>query len=161
MEGLSTPLVAATVAFLLVVLWRVRPALPFGPRRRASREALREAKQRIEASANPKARALALCDAADLMVRGVGGASSATGLYLRAMRTDPQSAIVVGRAVTGLSARPRALESLLWRHLAQAPWSVDSREATRSVLDALRVLHEGPLKNAIRARALSNARDAL
>ena len=58
-------------------------------------------------------------------------------------------------------ARPRALESLLWRHLAQAPWTTDSRDATRAVLDALRVLHEGPLKNAIRARALGNARDAL
>jgi hypothetical protein len=161
MQGLSTPLVAAAAAFLVVVLWRVRPALPFGQRRRASREALREARGRIEASLTPQARALALCDAADLMGRGVGGASSATGLYLRAMRTDPQSAAVVSRAVTGLAARPRALESLLWRHLAQAPWTSDSREATRAVLDALRVLHEGPLKNAIRARALGNARDAL
>lgn len=77
------------------------------------------------------------------------------------MRTDPQSPAVVARAVAGLAARPRALESLLWRHLAQAPWTNDSRDATRSVLDALRVLHEGPLKNAIRARALGNARDAL
>jgi hypothetical protein len=161
MQGLSTPLVAAAAAFLVVVLWRVRPALPFGQGRRASREALREARGRIEASPTPQARALALCDAADLMSRGVGGASSATGLYLRAMRTDPQSAAVVGRAVTGLAARPRALESLLWRHLAQAPWTSDSREATKAVLDALRVLHEGPLKNAIRARALGNARDAL
>jgi hypothetical protein len=161
MEGLSTPLVAAAAAFLVVVLWRFRPALPFGPGRRASREALRQARQRIEDSATPQARAMALCDAADIMIRGVGGASSATGLYLRAMRTDPQSAAVVSRAVAGLSARPRALESLLWRHLAQAPWTTDSRDATKAVLDALRVLHEGPLKNAIRARALGNARDAL
>jgi hypothetical protein len=161
MQALSTPLVAAAAAFLVVVLWRVRPAMPFGPRRRASREALREAQSRIEASATPAARALALCDAADLLTRGVGGASSATGFYLRAMRTDPQSAAVVGRAVAGLAARPRALESLLWRHLAQAPWTPESREATRTVLDALRMLHEGPLKNAIRARALGNARDAL
>ena len=158
---MSTPLVAAAAAFLLLVLWRVRPALPFGPRRRASREALRGARARIEASASPQARALALCDAADIMVHGVGGASNATGLYLRAMRTDPRSAIVVGRAVAGLAARPRALESLLWRHLAQAPWTSDSRDATTAVLDALRVLHEGPLKNAIRARAFGNARDAL
>jgi hypothetical protein len=161
LEGLSTPLVAAAAAFLVVVLWRVRPALPFGSRRRASREALREAKQRIEDSVTQEARAQALCDAADIMVHTVGGASSATGLYLRAMRTDPQSAAVVGRAVAGLSRRPRALESLLWRHLAQAPWTIDSREATKTVLDALRALHEGPLKNAIRARALGNARDAL
>ena len=158
---MSTPLVAATVAFHLIVLWRVRPALPFGPRRRATREALREASARIEASATPQARALALCDAADVMTHGVGGVSSAAGLYQRAMRTDPQSPAVVERAVAGLARRPRALESLLWRHLAQAPWTSESREATRAVLDALRVLYEGPLRNAIRARALGHARDAL
>ncbi len=162
MVGLSTPLVVAAAAFLLVLLWRVRPAFPlgFGPRRRASREALREV-EKIEASADPQARARALCDAADLMASGVGGASSATGLYLRAMRTDPRSAEVVDRAVAGMQARPRALESLLWRHLGQAPWTSDSHEATRRALDSLRVLYEGPLRNAVRARALANARDAL
>jgi hypothetical protein len=161
MQGLSTPLVAAAAAFLLVVLWRVRPAIPFGPRRRASRQALREARARIEASTNPQARALALCDAADLRARAVGGVSSATGLYLRALRTDPHSAAIVVRTAAGLAGRPRSLESLLWRHLAQGPWTPASREAMRAALDALRVLHEGPLKNATRARALGHARDSL
>src|ERR1700722_17786399 len=115
MQALSTPLVAAAAAFLVVVLWRVRPAMPFRARRRAPREALREAQSRIEASATPAARALALCDAADLLTRGVGGASSATGFYLRAMRTDPQSAAVGGRAGAGLAAPPRAPEAPLWR----------------------------------------------
>lgn len=159
MQGLSTPLVAAAAAFLLVVLWRVRPALPWTSRRRASREALREARMRIESAADPKARALALCDAGDVMAGSSG--SAASGLFLKAMRADPNSADVVGRAVTGLVRRPRALESLLWRHLAQAPLTSESREATRAVLDALRVLHEGPLKNSIRARAIANVRDAL
>jgi hypothetical protein len=166
MVGLSTPLVVAAAAFLMVVLWRVRPALLGSrgsgtPRGRAAREALRDARMRIESTPDPQARALALCDAGDLVARGVGGASSATGFYLRAMRTDPKSADVVNRAVSGLASRPRALESLLWRHLGQAPWAADSRNATRTVLDALRVLYEGPLKNAVRARALGNARDAL
>jgi hypothetical protein len=161
MEGLSPPLLAAVGAFLLVLLWRVRPALPWGPRLRASREALRDAKARIEQAPTPQARALALCDAADIMAHSVAGTSNASGLYMRAMRTDPASTEVVSRAVAGLSSRPRALELLLWRHLAQAPWTSDSREATRTVLDALRLLHEGPLKNAIRARALANARDSL
>ncbi len=161
MQGLSTPLVFAAAAFLLVVLWRVRPAMPFSPRRRASKEAIREAQARIESAPDAQARAMALCDAADAMAKAIGGAANATGFYLRAMRTDPRSAVIVARAVAGMAARPRALESLLWRHLAQAPWTPESRDATRSVLDALRVLHEGPLKNAIRARALANARDAL
>ena len=161
MQGLSTPLVVAAAAFLLVVLWRVRPAMPFSPRRRASKQAIREAQARIETAPDAQARAMALCDAADMMASAVGGAANATGFYLRAMRTDPRSAVIVARAVAGMTARPRALESLLWRHLAQAPWTPESRDATRSVLDALRVLHEGPLKNTIRARALANARDAL
>jgi len=161
MQGLSTPLVVAAAAFLLIMLWRVRPALPWGDRRRASREALREARARIESSPDPAARALALCDAADLMAAGVVGASGASGLYQRALRTDPRSAEVVARAVKGLSNRPRALESLLWRHLGQGPLTPDTREATLAVLDALRVLHEGPLKNSIRARALANVRNAL
>jgi hypothetical protein len=161
MQGLPTPLAIAAAAFLLVMLWRVRPALPWGDRRRASREALRKARARIEASPDPAARALALCDAADLMARGVTGGSGAVGLYQRAMRTDPKSTEVIGRAVAGLGHRPRALESLLWRHLAQGPLTPDSREATRAVLDALRTLHEGPLKNAVRARALANLHDAI
>jgi hypothetical protein len=161
MQGLSTPLVVAAAAFLLIMLWRVRPALPWGGRRRASREALREARARVELAPDPAARALALCDAADLMASAVAGASGASGLYQRAMRTDPKSAVIVGRAVAGLANRPRALESLLWRHLAQGAFTADSREATHAVLDALRVLHEGPLKNAVRARALANVRDAL
>src|SRR3974390_2479002 len=48
MQDWSTPLLLAPVAFLGALLWRVRPAL--GSRRRASREALREARQRIESA---------------------------------------------------------------------------------------------------------------
>ncbi|MGH7270409.1 MAG: hypothetical protein ACREJ3_08255 [Polyangiaceae bacterium] len=160
MQTWSTPLVAAAAAFLAVLLWRVRPHLP-GGRSRASFDALREARARIEATHEPRARALALCDAADLTVRGPGGTASAAGLYQRAMRTDPTSAEIVVRTVSGLAKRPRRLESLLWRHLAAGPWTGEAADASRAALDALRVLHEGPLKNAVRARALAHARDAL
>jgi hypothetical protein len=156
----SVPLIVAVAAFLAVLLWRVRPALPFG-RRRVTREEMKAAKARVEGAPDAAARALALCDAADLTVRGIGGYGSAAGLYQRAMRTDPRSAAIVSRAVVGLAKRPLALESLLWRTLAGAPWTGDSRDAARTALDALRALHEGPLKNQVRARALANARDAL
>jgi hypothetical protein len=56
--------------------------------------------------------------------------------------------------------RPRALEKLLWRRLAAAPWG-ETREATAASLDALRVLYEGPRKNAVFAKAVAHARDAL
>jgi hypothetical protein len=161
MQEWSSPLVAATGAFLAVLLWRVRPAWPWSRKRAALREALQDARARVEAAKDPASRALALCDAADITTRGGGGYASAAGLYQRALRTDPNSAAVVSRAVAGLTARPRALESLLWRTLAGAPWKGDSRDAVRTALEALTALHEGPLKNAVRARALANARDAM
>lgn len=161
MQEWSTPLVLATGAFLTVLLWRVRPAWPWSSRRAASRESLREVRARIESAKDPVARAQALCDAADITARGGGGYGSAAGLYQRALRADPKSADIVRRAVAGLAKRPRALESLLWRALAAAQWTGDSRDAMRVALEALQTLNEGPLKNPVRARALAHARDAI
>ena len=153
-EDWSVPLVVATAAFLALLLWRVRPFI--GPGRpRAGAEELREAQARIETAKTEPERALALCDAADRMRAG-----EAKGLYLRAMRADPASVQVVERTVAGLGHRPRTLESLLWRYLGTGAWN-DSKEATRAALDALRVLYEGPLRNAVRAKAMAHARDSL
>jgi hypothetical protein len=150
----SLPLVAATAAFLALLLWRVRPFFG-GAGGRAGREARRAAQARVEAAKTDPERALALCDAADLVRAG-----EARWMYLRAMRTDPASAEVVARVVSGLARRPRTLESLLWRALSSRPWT-ESKDATRAVLDALRALYEGPLKSAVKAKAMANARDAL
>jgi hypothetical protein len=150
----SLPLTLAAAAFLVVLLWRVRPLIP-GRRRGASRDDIRQAQARIEAATGEPERARALCDAADLMRTG-----SAKGLYLRALRADPTAVDVIQRAAAGLAKRPRALESLLWRHLGSTPWR-DSPDATRAALDALRALYEGPLRNATRAKAIANARDAV
>ncbi len=157
MQDWSTPLVLATVAFLVLVVWRVRPALPWGNKATNKREALKSARARIEAAPDEPSRALALCDADDIMRRGVAGAIGAKGLYQRALRADPQSVDVVRRAADGLSSRPRALESLMWRHLAATPWTGTSAAAARASLETLRTLYEGPLRNSVRARALGNA----
>jgi hypothetical protein len=163
MKDSFVPLALAAAAFLALLVWRVLP-LGLWTRGRASRSAFREAQSRIEAAKDDPERALALCDAADAVstakVQAVGARGRVTGLYLRAMRTDPGSVDVVKRVVAGLSRRPRALESLLWRHLGAARWD-QSPEATAAVLDALGALYEGPLRSAVRARALRNARDAL
>ncbi len=160
MQDSFVPLIVSAGAFLAVLLWRVRPLVAWTTKQRASREALREAQARIaEAPEGPK-RAQALCDAADLLAKQVRGPGSAKGLYSRAMRSDPTSVEVIRHATAGLARRPRALESLLWRRLASTPWT-ESAEATGAVLDALRGLYDGPLRNAIRARAFANARAAL
>jgi hypothetical protein len=157
----SIALVIATGAFVLTLLWRVRPA--FGPVRRSGKAAFRDAQARIEGAPNEPARAKALCDAADIVSSGapLAGSVRAQGLYLRALRADPASGEVVARTVAGLSRRPRALEAILWRHLGSSPWNGPCRGAMVAALDALRVLYEGPLKNAVRARALVHARNAL
>ena len=161
MQDWSIPLTLSTAAFFAWLIWSVRPAIGWAPRRRPTRAALKDARARIEAAADPSARALALCDAADIMAKSIGGAASAKALYLRAIRSNPDSIQVVQRAAAGLASRPRALESLLWRHLAAAPWAGPSRAAVLASLDTLRALYEGPLRNSVRARALVHARDSL
>jgi hypothetical protein len=160
MQDSFVPLIVSAGAFLAVLLWRVRPLVAWTTKQRESREALRIAQDRIAAAPQGPARAQALCDAADLLAKQVRGPGSAKALYLRAMRSDPKSADVIRRAVTGLSRRPRALESLLWRRLASTPWN-ESAEATEAALEALQALYEGPLRNAIRAKAFANARATL
>jgi hypothetical protein len=161
MQDWSVPLTFSTVAFLAWVVWRVRPAVGWGRRRRVSRAEMKQARARIAGARDASARAFALCDAADIMAKTIGGAPSARGLYLRAIRSDPRSTEIVRRAAAGLASRPRTLESLMWRHLALAPWAGDGRFAARASLEVLRGLYEGPLRNPTRARALANARDAL
>jgi hypothetical protein len=84
----------------------------------------------------------------------------AMAAHLRAVRDEPASVQVVERAVAALSKRPRALEVVLWRHLAAAPWE-SRREAVLASLDALRSLYEGRRRNQVRARAIANARETL
>jgi hypothetical protein len=166
MQDWSVPLAIATASFLAFVLFRVRPTFTFGPFGRARapkapRERLRIAKERAQSAPDPHARAIALCDAADIVGRRLAGKAAAASLYQRALRADPASVEIVRRVAAGLATRPRSLESLLWRHLGASPWTGSAVEAVRAALEALRSLYDGPLRNASRARALSHAKDAL
>jgi hypothetical protein len=154
MQDWSIPLAVATAAFLVALVWRVRPLVGGRPRG-IGRDAIRAAHARIDAAQTDAERAEALCDAAGLV-----GTGSAKGLYLRAMRAAPASVAIVERAAVSLARRPRALEALLWRRLAAAPWTA-SPQATAAALDVLARLYEGPLRNAVRANAMTNAREAL
>jgi tetratricopeptide (TPR) repeat protein len=146
----------ATGLFLLVTIWRFRPA--FANRvLRPRRGALREAKQRIEAAKTPEERALALCEAGDACAYSLGRTTSAIGYYLRAMRANPASSEIVERAAKGLARRPYALESLLWRRLGAEPWTGDARRAAEAALVHLGALYAGPLHQSTRARALGYA----
>jgi hypothetical protein len=145
----------ATAAFLAVLIWRVRPQLGWGRQAGASRQSLREAKARIQATSDDAERARALCDAAGLLAP-----ASAEGYFLRAVRAAPASTEVIERVVAGLERKPRILASVLWRHLAVAPWA-DTRAATLASLRTLVSLYEGPLHDPTSARVLKNAAEAL
>lgn len=160
MHDSFVPLIVAAGSFLAVLVWRVRPLVGWSTRQRSSRAALREARARAESAIDEKERARALCDAADLLAAHATTRASALSFYVRAIRLDPTSAETIDRAIVGLAKKPRALESLLWRQLAGGPWR-QSADASRAALDGLRALYEGPLRSAIRARALENAREAL
>jgi hypothetical protein len=85
----------------------------------------------------------------------------AMAVHLRAVRDEPASVQAVAQAVQALSRRPRALEVVLWRHLAAGPWD-GRREAVLASLDALRSLYEGRrLRNQVRAKALAYAKGVL
>jgi hypothetical protein len=160
MQDTSVPLVVATTAFLGVLLWRVRPLVAWTAHRRELREALEGARVRIESARDDVERARALCDAADLLAAHVHTRTAAIGYYLRAMRSDPASVEVIARATAGLARRPRALESLLWRHLALAQKG-PGHDAMRAALEGLKNLYEGRLRSGVRARALEKVRDAV
>jgi hypothetical protein len=154
-------LAVAAALFGVFIVWRVRPS--FGRRRptKAQRKALAEAKARVRAADGAHARALALCDAGDAYASASGPFTGVLGYYLRAMRTDPTSAEPVERASRALIRRPRSLEALLWRRLGASKWEGATRAASLAALRALRDLYSGPLRNRIRASAMSHALAAM
>jgi hypothetical protein len=156
----NLPLVISAGVFVAFLLWKLRPSFE-GARDGSAREAIRAAKKRVEMAKTDDERALALCDAADASVAAFGGAGSAVGYYLRAMRVNPRSAELVDRASKGLARRPRALESLLWRRLGAERWAGGGEAASRAALRQLGVLYAGPLRNPSRARAMEFALEAL
>jgi hypothetical protein len=151
------PLVVATVVFFAFMVWRVRPRFLTQRRGASVRQALRDAKRRVEEAKTDEERALALCDAGDACAHSLGRTTGAIGYYLRAMRVLPASADIVERAAAGLSRRPYALESLLWRRLGAEPWKGVSRPAALAALRHLGRLYGGPLRQRTKARAIEFA----
>jgi hypothetical protein len=152
----NVPLVVASAVFVLFLLWKLRPRMGGGGGEGRG-AALRAARARATAAKNDEERALALCDAGDAAASGLAGSESAIGYYLRAMRASPHSADLVARAARGLTRKPRALESLLWRRLGAEPWVGGGEVAAKVALQELARLYAGPLRNAARARAMENA----
>lgn len=151
-------LLVSAVVFAAFLVFKMRPAVT--PGARASAAALEAAKKRIEAAKEDTERAIALADAADACAR-LGRTNSAVGFYHRALRADPRSPAIVERAEATLLRRPRALEQLMWRHLAAHPWAGAYRASAIASLRALARIYEKRRRTQVRAQAIEHALSAL
>jgi hypothetical protein len=147
------PLLVSAIAFAAFMAFKMRPA--FSDDGRANAATLREAKQRIEAAKDDAAKAKALCDAADASAT-LGRVNTAIGFYLRAFKAEPTSKELVERAARSLAKRPRAVEKLMWRHLAAQPWTGEGHASALAALKALSAVY-GRRPNQPRAKALEHA----
>jgi hypothetical protein len=144
-------IVAFAVLFLGFLLLKMRP---LRVQRRMPIE-VRRARERARMAGTPRARAEALCDAAVLSARKAGRWTAAAGLFLRAMRADPTWAGPVQLAIRTLhKRRPRLLETMLWRRLAQLPWDEPHREAVHAAGTGLKALYRHELRDSAKARFL-------
>lgn len=166
----SLLVVAAVVAFVTYLIWKLRPALPVrlgslgraGSRRRANhprsaqlQEEVRRERARARTAPTSRERAQAFAAAGRASARMEDGTTAALGLYLRAMRADATSCDPV-RAIIELlhDDRPELLESVLWRRLAQLAWTGETAAAARCATEGLVTLYRRDLPHRERARAL-------
>jgi hypothetical protein len=132
--------VAVAVAFVVYIAVQARPR--WKARRELAAE-VRVARDRAHAATNAHDRAMALCDAARLAA-GAHRWTATAGFLLRAMRTDPTSAEAVQTCIDLLARpRPRLLEKVLWRRLAQLPWDEEHRDAARTSAAGLVRVYRG------------------
>ncbi len=114
---------------------------------------VREARQRAASAATASERADALADAGEAAARARRW-TSAAGLFLRALRADPTRAHIVVRADAALAARPRIVESILWRRLAALPDDDAHRTASLELATRLATVYEERLRDPARAAVL-------
>jgi len=146
-------LLVFAVAFLLIVLWRVRPALSDDDEPPPVRG--------LDTAKDDDERAELLAAAGDTMARSLVGARRAASCYARAMRLRPGSVALAARAAKGLARSPRVLEALVWRRLGAGPWTGPAREVAEALVAQLVTVYDASSKTRPRARALEHMLAAL
>lgn len=149
MEIRDLIVVAASVAFVLIILWRFRPQLATEQDRPVPKKLARE----LEGAPDPKAKAQLLFDAGVQALAALRY-GSAESYFRRALRLEPGSVELIERVAEALSRRPRGLEALLWRSLSEADFHGPNRNASVAALEALVRLHERTPKQRTKATAL-------
>src|SRR5262245_61649219 len=157
--------IAAAVVFAGYLLWKYRPRLPLPtlPRRRRSerpspeqtRFDVQKEREKARMAKTPRERATSLLLAAEAAAEADDGVTSAMGLYLRAMRADATYCDPIrGIAALLRTERPELLETVLWRRLANLPWSGETVPAAKCVAESLISLYRRELRHRDRAKAL-------
>lgn len=149
MEIRDALVVAASMAFVLIIVWRFRPQL--GTER--DRPISKKLAQQLEVATDAAAKAALLFDAGTQALAALRYAS-AESYFRRALRVEPTSVALLERVVTALSRRPRGLEALLWRSLSEADFQGEGRAASLAALTALVRLQERLPKQRTKATAL-------
>jgi hypothetical protein len=145
-------LAGAAVIFLVFLVVKMRPV---GGPRNGTEASLREAKKRAREAKTPREKAEALCEAGALAA-AQPWLISAAAYFLRAMRADPAWPGAIERAASALQRRrPRVLERVLWRRLADVPWDDAHRAAVLAAAASLRDLYRTRLRDRTRAEFLA------
>ncbi len=148
MEIRDALVVAASVAFVLIIVWRFRPQL--GSERDYPMP--KKLVKQLESATDSASKASLLFDAGTQALAALRYAS-AESYFRRALRVQA-SAALIERVVKALSRRPRGLEALLWRSLSEADFQGDGRAASLAALAALVQLYERMPKQRSKASAL-------
>ncbi|MBL8744573.1 MAG: hypothetical protein JNK04_25870 [Myxococcales bacterium] len=152
MDATRIALIGIAAAFAVYLFVQVRPAL--SPRRRALYAELRAARQRAETATSEPARAVALSDAGEVAARASRWVA-ASGLFLRALRADPENLELVTRMRDALAPRPRLLASILERRMGAIDDGPSERPAFVAMARALLPLYEGPLRRRFHAKLMA------
>jgi hypothetical protein len=163
MAAWHVALPAVAVLFIAFLVWRMLPgrstwstmggSRPPNPRPLAPE--VKAARARARAATTPRARAEALCDAGTLASAPPARWIAAAGFFLRALHADPTWPDAVTRLVAALRRRrPRLLEKILWRRLANMPWDAAHRESCGAVAAGLRQLYEKERRDLVRAAVM-------
>jgi hypothetical protein len=134
------------------LLFQIRPTFSKGRRTLVAKA--RQARDRAHQASEPTERSRALAEAGTFSAEARRFVP-ASGFFARALREDPSSAEAVQSFVAAMSkARPRVVESTLWRRLGVIPDDAKHRDAEHAIIEGLILLYEGPLQSPGRARVL-------
>ncbi len=146
----------AAIVFALYLVWKLRPAMGVDDALELRRRADNTLASSLGLLPSDAARVAMLCDEGEKLALSVGRRRRAAILFARAMRLAPTDVVVVERATKALIKKPRLVEALLWKRLAQAPGGVSERPVIEATLAALALAYGKMPRRGMRQRAVQH-----